>query len=77
MVGVLGQGRERRVCSGDPPPTSLPAPWSRWARLTPPLPLSVCRNGRLSCIQVKLIGQGKWPPPRAWPPAPHTAPLPA
>lgn len=44
--------------------------------LSPTSAHSVCRNGRLHCTQVKLLGQSKWaPPPRG--PCPRAAPSPA
>ena len=54
---------------------SLGSPWPRPAQqrtrsapLSSALPRSVCRNARLHCTRVRLLGHRKWTQPCVWPP---------
>lgn len=54
-------------------PTAPPGPTEPWGLRPPdspahlPVSHSVCRNGRLQCMQVMLLSQSKWPLPRVGP----------
>lgn len=60
-----------------PSPTEPLGPPPKGPIHPPPLPHSVCQNGRLHCLQVKQPYQRKWLLPCAWPAAPQPAPPPS